>query len=82
MLWSVSESLSLKRSGLRTGLSGESCGEARMCRLDGDVAGEKICCLTGVESVGAGPVGLVGDSSNDMDMSESEYGTSCIGWSA
>ena len=88
MLWSVSESLSLKRSGLRTDrsgegcrgcMSGEGCGETGMCRLDGDETGETICCLTGVESVDAGPAGLVGDSSDDMDMSESEYNTSCIG---
>ena len=37
--------------------SGEGCGEAGMCRLDGDKTGEKICCLTGVESVDAGPAG-------------------------
>ena len=68
---------SLKRSGLRTGRSGEDCRGCMSGEGCGDETGEKICCLTGVESVDAGPAGLVGDSSDDMDMSESEY--SCIG---
>ena len=73
----VYQNQSLKRSGLRTGWSGcRGCMPGEGC---GDETGEKICCLTGVESVDAGPAGLVGDSSDDMDMSESEYGTSCIG---